>query len=188
MRLASTSFFLCALLTVLAVTSPALAQVELGSAGGVELTPPELVDPRPNIHAGTALFVSGLSTAAAGVGLQFGMGGMIGLAGGGTLMGVGSLLLFSGIPTWIVGAVRDSIAQASSSERAEVAGQWELAGVLLFCAHMALAVLGAALVGTSFGQSHYNQDQMIAGSTMLVSSFTVAMFVATPMWAEGARF
>ena len=176
-------------LAIFLLASPTLAeaQLELQPIPSVELTPPELADAGTHIDVGVGMLVSGLSIATEGAGLNFGVGGMIGLAGGGTLMGVGSLLLFSAIPTWIVGAVRDSLARAGS-ERAEVAGRWELAGVVVFCVSMAIAALGAGLVGTSFGQSSYNEAQMIAGSTMLASGFTAAMFIGTPMWAEGARF
>lgn len=185
MRAVSIVVALLALLAVASATSPAAAQVEEIS---LELSGPDPGDAYTHIHSGIALLVSGLSTAGAGVGLQLGVGGMIGLAGGGTLMGVGSLLLFSGIPTWIVGAVRESIANASSVRRAEVAGRWELAGVLLFCASMAVAALGAGLVGTSFSASSINEAQMVAGSTLLSAGVAIATFVATPMWAEGARF
>lgn len=187
MRALSIHFALSVLVAAASAASPASAQVEAGEIS-LALTGPDPGDAYTHIHSGIALLVSGLSTAGAGVGLQLGFGGMIGLAGGGTLMGVGSLLLFSGIPTWIVGAVRESIANASSVRRAEVAGRWELAGVLVFCVSMAVAALGAGLVGTSFSATSIDEAQMVAGSTLLSAGVAIAAFVGAPMWAEGARF
>ncbi len=181
---------LVASLALAALVAPAAARAqELAAPPVLELTPPALADGRSYVHAGIALVVSGAASSAAGAGIVFGMGGILGSSVGGTLMALGGLALFSGIPTWIVGAVRESLAAAGSQRRSQVASDWEVAGVITFCAGMVAAIVGSALVGTSFGQwMPYNPDQLIAGSTMLVTGAVVAAFIGAPMWAEGARF
>lgn len=145
---------------------------------------------------GTGLTIAGISTVAVGTGLflalrpsgdsdSIGFGSVLGMIGGGVLWGVGGLLVLAGVPTWIVGAVRASVAGADSEIRAQVASDWETAGMAVFWAALGVAAVGAGLFAG--GVASQDRDLMGAGLLIPIGVFAAA-FIGAPMWAEGARF
>ena len=137
---------------------------------------------------GMGLTIAGLAITAGATGLFFGTSDAVGFAAiisGGFFWSLGGLLALAGIPTWIVGGVRASIADAGDA-RSAVARDWEIAGTTVFFSALALAVAGTALLAGSVALN--DTDGGLAGVIMLPIGVFVAAFIGAPMWAEGARF
>lgn len=145
---------------------------------------------------GIGLTVAGLGAGALGTGLYAALtsstGDYIGaeqVLPGSILWAVGGAVLLSGVPTWIVGAVRASLSDAAEQDRARVADDWERAGIGVFVGGLAVSALGAALFGGALASNGDDPPGLLlSGFVMIPVGLVIAAFVGAPMWAEGARF
>jgi hypothetical protein len=128
---------------------------------------------------------------------MFGLGGWGGVIGGGTFEGIGGLLGLAGIPVWIVGAVRSDVLAASEGDRDGVAWSYELGGIVTTLVGLGVSLAGTALLlsGIAAGAGSFRAEtarteetMRSAGGIMIPIGVFVALFIGTPMWAEGARF
>lgn len=146
---------------------------------------------------GMGLTLAGLATTGLGTGLMFGLGGWPGVIGGGTFEGLGGVLSLVGIPMWIVGGVRSEILGARPGDRDRVAWDYELAGILTTLFAIATSAVGVGLLFNGYGASPGSftadgaksaETMRGTGGVMIPIGVFVALFIGTPMWAEGARF
>lgn len=195
------SLFALTLVAVLAL--PCLDARAQRSAEESSVEPGELVIDPDLAHArylrdvGAGLTIGGLATTGLGTGLMFGLGGWGGVIGGGTFEGLGGVLGLVGIPIWIVGAVRSDVLAASEGDRDGVAWSYELAGMVTTLLGLGLSLTGTLLLltGIGAGSGSYRADSAraeetmrAAGGIMIPIGVFIALFIGTPMWAEGARF
>lgn len=124
-------------------------------------------------------------------------GGLAGGIAGGTFAGAGGVLSLAGIPMWIVGALRSNILSARPEDRAQVAWDYELAGMVTTLVSIGLCLIGAGLMfGGALARNSYRgfgteptHEALIAtGGVLIPLGFFTAIFIGTPMWADAARF
>lgn len=185
LRLALAS--LCALGSGLANTH-ASAQAP-DTSEEVELSEPSSAPYEAKLAYADGVYYGGLGLTVAGLGLGVASGVVLGTLRTGDFIGwgsavaaFGSLALVTGVPMWIVGAVRSDILRAGA-ERAQVTEHWEIAGGIVTCAGILIAMAGMWLLGGT-------QDGRLleAGWNVLAGGLFVGGFIGLPMWAEALRW
>lgn len=141
---------------------------------------------------GMGLTIGGLVTHGVSLAGVF-TGDLAGAIAGGTFAGAGGVLSLAGIPMWIVGSVRSNILSAHPSDRDRVAWDYELAGMVTTLVSIGISLIGAGLIlGGMASVNPYSpstHQQIIGtGGVLIPIGFFTALFIGTPMWAEGARF